>query len=134
GLPKALEGFTIAQISDIHIGPTIKRGFLQEVVDTVNGLKPDLIAVTGDLVDGSVAELSDQTAPLSGLKAVHGTFFITGNHEYYSGAVEWLAEVRRLGLTTLVNEHRVVVHDGASIVVAGVTDLSSGDSDPAKAL
>jgi predicted MPP superfamily phosphohydrolase len=138
-LPQALAGFTIAQISDIHIGPTIKRGFLEEVVAAVNGLNADLVAVTGDLVDGSVDELRDQTAPLADLKARHGAWFITGNHEYYSGALAWLAEVRRLGLKTLVDEHQVIEHDGEKIVVAGVTDYSSAGmvpehaSDPHKA-
>jgi hypothetical protein len=139
-LPAALEGFTIAQISDIHIGPTIKREFLESVVAAVNGIKPDLVALTGDLVDGSVADLSSQTDVLQGLKATHGTYFITGNHEYYSGALEWLDEVRRLGLKTLVNEHEVVEHNGEKVVVAGVTDLTAGSiikehaTDPKKAM
>jgi len=86
GLPEALRGFSIAQISDIHVGPTIKRGFVEGIVHRVNGLNPDLIAVTGDLVDGSVQELSHHTAPLAGLSARHGAYFVTGNHEYYSGS------------------------------------------------
>jgi uncharacterized protein len=131
-LPEALHGFSIAQISDVHVGPTIKRGFVEEVVARVNGLKADLIAVTGDLVDGSVQQLSSHTAPLAGLAARHGAYFVTGNHEYYSGERAWTAEIRRLGLQVLKNEHVVLRHNGASLVLAGVTDLSAHHFDPAE--
>jgi len=132
GLPQALHGFAIAQISDVHVGPTIKRGFVEGIVRRVNGLNADLIAVTGDLVDGSVRQLSADTAPLAGLAARHGVYFVTGNHEYYSGEREWTEEFRRLGLKVLKNEHVVVEHDGASLALAGVTDLSSHHYDPAE--
>jgi uncharacterized protein len=131
-LPKALHGFSIAQISDVHVGPTIKRGFVEKIVAVVNGLKADLIAVTGDLVDGSVQQLSVHTAPLAGLTARHGAYFVTGNHEYYSGERAWTAEIRRLGLRVLKNEHVVLKHDGASLVLAGVTDLSAHHFDAAE--
>jgi uncharacterized protein len=139
-LPEALHGFSIAQISDVHVGPTIKRGFVEGIVALVNGLKADLIAVTGDLVDGSVQQLSLHTAPLAGLAARHGAYFVTGNHEYYSGERAWSVEIRRLGMRVLKNEHVVLKHNGASLVLAGVTDLSSHHfdaaehSDPAAAL
>ena len=139
-LPVGLHGFSIAQISDVHVGTTIKRGFVESIVTLVNGLKTDLIAVTGDLVDGSVQQLSRHTAPLAGLTARHGVFFVTGNHEYYSGERAWTAEITRLGLRVLKNEHVVLRHNGASLVLAGVTDLSAGHfdaaehSDPAAAL
>ncbi|MDB5765129.1 MAG: metallophosphoesterase [Herminiimonas sp.] len=140
GLPDALHGFTIAQISDIHVGPTIKRGYLDAIVNAVNALGADLIAVTGDLVDGSVSRLAPHTAPLAKLTARHGAYFVTGNHEYYSNAHAWIAEVRRLGLTVLMNEHVVLTHRGAALLVAGVTDYSahhfdqSHRSDPLAAL
>jgi predicted MPP superfamily phosphohydrolase len=140
GLPPALSGFTIAQISDLHVGPTIRRGYVEAVVDAVNALDADLIAVTGDLVDGSVAQLAPHTAPLARLAARHGTYFVTGNHEYYSGVTPWVRELRRLGLRVLMNEHDVVRRDGATIVVAGVTDYgahhyhASHQSDPSRAL
>ena len=82
----ALDGFTIAQISDVHVGPTIKRPYVEAIVATVNRLDADLVAVTGDLVDGSVAQLAEHVAPLAGLRSKEGSFFVTGNHEYYSGA------------------------------------------------
>ena len=97
-LPAALHGFSIAQISDVHVGPTIKRGYLQAIVERINALQADMVAVTGDLVDGSVQELAHHVAPLAGLSSRHGTFFVTGNHEYYSGAHAWVDELRRLGL------------------------------------
>jgi uncharacterized protein len=131
-LPAALHGFTIAQISDIHVGPTIKRNYLDAIVDAVNELGADLIAVTGDLVDGSVAQLARHTQPLARLSARHGAYFVTGNHEYYSGVEAWLVEIRRLGLRVLMNEHVVLMHEGAAVVVGGVTDHGAHHYDPAQ--
>lgn len=144
GLPEALHGFTLAQISDIHVGPTIKQAYLQRIVRQVNALRADVVAITGDLVDGSVAALAAHVAPLAGLQSRHGTFFVTGNHEYYSGAQAWITELRRLGLTVLMNEH-VVLHHGnalhgdaqddsqimAPLVLAGVTDFNAHHFDEA---
>src|SRR5450432_3280279 len=129
GLPDALDGFTIAQVSDVHVGPTIKRHYVEAIVETVNRLDVDMVAVTGDLVDGSVAELADHVAPLAGLRSREGTFFVTGNHEYYSGAAAWVQELRRIGLVVLMNEHVVVRRGDAALVVAGVTDFGAGHFD-----
>ena len=136
GLPPALHGFRIAQISDVHVGPTIRRPYVQAVVRRVNALNPDLVAVTGDLVDGRVGDLEPHVAPIGGLAARHGTYFVTGNHEYYSGVREWVPHLRRLGLRVLCNEHVVVDHGGARLVVAGVPDYSAAGppSDPGAAL
>ena len=128
----ALHGFTIAQITDLHVGATIKCAYVDAVVDAVNALEADLIAVTGDLVDGSVHELASHTAPLARLSARHGAYFVTGNHEYYSGAAAWTTELRRLGLTVLENEHVVVRHETADVIVAGVTDFGAHHYDPAQ--
>lgn len=133
GLPKPLHGFTIAQITDLHVGPTIKRDYVAGVVERLNALHPDLIAVTGDLVDGDVAHLGPHIAPLGDMRARHGVFAVTGNHEYYSGVAQWVAEFERLGMRVLMNEHAVIEHDGAALVVAGVTDFSAGSFDPAQA-
>ncbi|WP_036166405.1 metallophosphoesterase [Massilia sp. 9096] len=130
GLPAPLHGYSIAQISDIHVGPTIKRPYLNAIVDRVNGLKADAIAITGDLVDGSVQRLAPHTEPLKRLAAPDGTFFVTGNHEYYSGAEQWVAELRRLGLRVLMNEHVICRRDDAAIMIAGVTDYSAQHFNP----
>ena len=145
GLPKALHGFTVAQISDIHVGPTIKHAYLSRIVARVNALGADMVAITGDLVDGRVAELQQHVQPLASLKSTHGTFFVTGNHEYYSGAHAWIDALRDLGLTVLMNEHVVLNHhkaghEQALMVVAGVADFGahhfdkSHQSDPAAAV
>lgn len=131
-LPKALEGFSIVQISDIHVGPTIKHGYISAIVEAVNKLKPDVVAVTGDIVDGSVARLRKHVAPLGKLSARHGVYAVTGNHEYYSGADAWVAELRRLGLHVLMNENAVLDHGGTDILIGGVTDYTAHKFDPAQ--
>ena len=123
-LPPALVGFRIAQISDIHVGPTIKREFLQRIIDRVNTLDAHVVAITGDLVDGSVAELAEHTEVLRDLRSVYGSYFVTGNHEYYSGADAWIAELRRLGVNVLHNQHCVIQHDNSRLLLAGVSDYS----------
>jgi uncharacterized protein len=141
-LPAALHGFSVAQISDVHVGPTIRQHYLRRIVSRVNALGADVVAITGDLVDGKVSELARHVAPLAELQSRHGTFFVTGNHEYYSGAHAWIVELRRLGLTVLMNEHVVLRHgpDSADLILAGVTDFSAHHfdeahrSDPAAAL
>jgi len=133
GLPVAFDGFTIAQVSDVHVGPTIKRPYVEAIVETVNRLDVDLVAVTGDLVDGSVRDLAEHVAPLAALRSREGSFFVTGNHEYYSGAAAWVGELRRLGLVVLMNEHAVVRRGDARLVVAGVTDFSAGHFDRGQA-
>lgn len=124
-LPAAASGFRVVQLSDVHIGPTIGRGFLEGIVARVNELEPDIVVITGDLVDGSVASLRDEVAPLAGLRSKHGVFFVTGNHEYYSGVDEWLAEVTRLGVRVLRNEHVRVGEGDQGFDLAGVDDWSA---------
>ncbi len=140
GLPAALHGFTIVQISDLHVGPTVKAPFVRAIVDRINTLDADAVAITGDLVDGRVQDLAHDVAPLADLRSRHGSFFVTGNHEYYSGAAEWVALLRTLGLTVLLDEHVVLDHGGAQLVLAGVADFSarhfiaSHKSDPHAAM
>ncbi|QWB23498.1 MULTISPECIES: metallophosphoesterase [Streptomyces] len=119
-LPRAAHGFRIAVVSDVHLGPVLGRGFAQTVVDTINATQPDLIAVVGDLVDGSVKDLGPAAAPLAGLKARHGSYFVTGNHEYFSGAEQWVEEVRSLGINPLENARRELPY----FDLAGVNDIA----------
>ncbi|MFG3296537.1 metallophosphoesterase [Streptomyces sp. NPDC048179] len=141
-LPRAAHGYRIAVVSDIHLGPILGKGFAQHVVDTINATRPDLIAVVGDLVDGSVKNLGPAAAPLAQLSARHGAYFVTGNHEYFSGAAQWVEEVRRLGLHPLENARTELAH----FDLAGVNDLAGestgqgpdferalADRDPARA-
>ena len=140
GLHADLNGLRVVQLSDIHIGPTIKRPFLERVVEVVNGLDADLIAITGDLIDGHVDQLLEHVAPVQGLTSRHGVFFSTGNHEYYWDALAWIDAIGELGLTVLNNAHRVIERGEAKLLVAGVTDYSAGRhvpehaSDPHEAL
>jgi predicted MPP superfamily phosphohydrolase len=132
GLHADLQGFTIAQITDVHVGPTIKGDFVQRIVERVNTLDADMVAITGDLVDGPVRALAAHTAPLAELKSRYGTYAVTGNHEYYSGAPAWIAELRRLGVNVLLNEHVVIEHGAGRVALAGVTDFSAHHFDPAQ--
>ena len=135
-LPAALDGVTIAQLSDVHVGQLVgEREYIQRIVETVNGAHADIIALTGDFVDGSLARLREHFAPLGQLKSKHGAFFVTGNHEYYSNAAEWVAYYKTLGWDVLDNEHRVLNINGESLVIAGVPDYkASGNCLPAKAM
>ena len=130
GLHPDLEGMTIAQISDLHVGATSRADDMQKIAEQVNALKPDLIAVTGDLVDGSVPQLSKDLEPLFGLKAPMGVFFCTGNHEYYAGWKPWCDHLAAGGWEVLLDEHRVVKKGGATVTVAGVTDLRATRMEP----
>lgn len=134
GLDPRLDGLRIAQISDLHVGPTIGALYVRRVVTLANRLNPDLIALTGDIVDGSVEGLAHQVSPLADLAPKERVFLVLGNHDYYSGAAAWVAHFRRLGLRVLLNEHAEVDHGGAPVVVGGVTDpaarLFRGSQEP----
>ena len=136
-LPRAQDGFRIVHLTDIHVGPTIGRAFVEEIVERANALAPDLVAITGDLVDGPVGQLAAAIAPLAKLAAPHGVYFVTGNHEYFSGAEDWLNELNRLGIRVLRNE-RVPIDNGAvGFDLAGVDDRSAvhyGGLSPEQAL
>ena len=132
-LPSDLEGLRIAQLSDLHVGPTLKRDFVERVVHTTNGLEPDLIALTGDVADGFPRALRDDVAPLAALAAPLGKYFVTGNQEYYWDAAGWVRELERLGFGTLVNAHRVIRRGSGRVLLAGVTDLSAPGGGPGPA-
>ena len=119
-LPPALAGLRLVQISDVHIGPLLQKEWVEGVVERVRALRPDLVAITGDLVDGTVEELREHVAPLSRLaEAPRGVYFSTGNHEYYSGVDDWLRYLPKLGIRPLANE-RIEVAPGLDL--AGIHD------------
>ncbi len=124
--PRELEGFRIVQLSDVHLGPILRREFARELTSRVNALEPDLIAVTGDLADGSAEHLREEAAPLAGLRAPCGVFFVTGNHDHYSGANAWVGVVESLGMRALRNRHVTIERDGARFELAGVDDHRGG--------
>ncbi|GAA1387149.1 metallophosphoesterase [Kitasatospora putterlickiae] len=140
-LPARAHGYRIAVVSDIHLGPILGRAHTQRIVNTINAAKPDLIAIVGDLVDGSVPELGRDAEPLAQLRAPDGAFFVTGNHEYFSGAAPWVDFVRELGVHPLQNA-RVEL---GGFDLAGINDIAGerkgdgpdfgkalGDRDPAR--
>lgn len=121
-LPAGLDGTRIVQLTDMHVGPTLGREFVERVVEASNALEPDVIAITGDLVDGSVERLREHVAPLGKLRARWGVYFVTGNHEFYSDAEQWCAELERLGLRVLRNERVMIGDDQHSFDLAGIDD------------
>lgn len=133
-LPKEFNRYKILQVTDIHVGPSIKRKFVERIVKIANRLSPDVMVMTGDLVDGSVESLREDVAPLAGLDIPHGKYFVTGNHEYYSGVDEWVAHIENeLGFRVLNNEHVVLKKGNGHIILAGVTDFESRNMDPQNA-
>jgi predicted MPP superfamily phosphohydrolase len=122
-LPADLDGFRIIQVSDMHIGPTLKRAFVETVVEVVNELDADIVAMTGDLVDGYVADLRDELQPLRSMRSRHGAYYVTGNHEYYWDAHGWQREVETLGMRSLANAHHPIGVGEATLLVGGVNDL-----------
>jgi predicted MPP superfamily phosphohydrolase len=122
GLHPGVEGLRIVQISDLHVGHTT-RAFLDEVVDTINGLAPDVVAITGDLVEGTIDEVAADLAPLRRLTARHGVFFVTGNHEYFVDGPAWAAHLPDLGIRVLRNERVTLEREGGAVLLAGVDDL-----------
>jgi predicted MPP superfamily phosphohydrolase len=132
--------FKIAQFTDIHAGYTIRRSFIQSAVEQLNSLGADVIVFTGDMVDGNVKNLHQDVEPLKDLYASHGVYFVTGNHEYYSGAEAWIEKMDQLGFTVLLNDHNIINYQNTRIKLAGVTDyradtiIPEHKSDPRKAM
>jgi uncharacterized protein len=126
-LPRSMDGLRIAAVADIHLGPLAGRPHAERVAAAVNRLDADLVAIVGDLVDGTVAELGAAAAPLRGLRSRHGSYFVTGNHEYYSGVEEWVAKIDRLGVRVLQNERLEIRARGGVLDLAGVDDPTGED-------
>lgn len=125
GLPRALDGYTIVHLSDIHVGPVIQRRFMDELVARCDALRPDLVCITGDLVDGHVPSLAPSVSALQNLKSRHGTYFVTGNHEYYWNAAAWAAALERMDIHVLRNRHVRIGDAAASFDLVGVDDWAA---------
>jgi predicted MPP superfamily phosphohydrolase len=139
-LPQEFDCFRIVQVTDLHVSPTIRRPYVEKVVEIVNSLNADIFALTGDLVDGTIGQLSHDVEPLKNIQSAQGNFFVTGNHEYYFGVTDWVTQIQRLGFSILLNEFRMIHRGQGSLVLAGVTDYRGGNflhthrSDPIKAV
>jgi predicted MPP superfamily phosphohydrolase len=122
-LPIEFENYTIAQISDLHIGPTIGPEYIEKTIQEANSAKPDLIALTGDLMDGYAEQIGKGFELLNKLQAPDGKFFITGNHEYFWNAIDWIQKAKETDMIPLLNEHRTIQRGEAQLVIAGVPDM-----------
>lgn len=130
GLAPDLDGLRIVQISDLHVGPTMRSAYVQRVVDMTKALAPDLVALTGDIVDGSVPRLARHVAPLEALASAHPAFLVLGNHDYYSGAAPWTAHFEQMGFRVLRNASVTTERGAARLVIGGVIDFAARMSDP----
>lgn len=133
-LPKLdprMNGLRVAVVSDIHLGPLTGTAHAERIVRMINAQRPDVVTIVGDLVDGTVAELGRQARPLGELEARYGSYFVTGNHEYYTanGPQEWIEELRELGIRSLRNERVEIRHQGGVLNLAGVDDVSGATLD-----
>jgi len=124
-LPAQFDGYTLVQLTDLHISRLFPARWAQAVVAATNALAPDLIVVTGDVIDGSVAMRERDVAPLAGLRAADGVYLIAGNHEYLCGYDSWMAHLSSLGMIELANSHAVFARGDDRLVLAGVTDPSA---------
>lgn len=122
GLPNAFDGYRIVHLTDIHLSRLLQGPWAEAVVARSNALEPDAIMISGDLVDGPVADRAADYPPLGRLAARDGVYAVPGNHEYYSGYLEWMQVFEQLGMHMLINRHETIERDGARLVVAGVTD------------
>jgi hypothetical protein len=130
GLHPDLEGLRIVQISDLHVGPNIGRRYVQRVVDLSRSLRPDVVVLTGDIVDGPVERLAPQVAPLAELARDGRGFFILGNHDCYAGPESWIAHWRQTGMRVLLNSHEIVRQGNARLLIGGVVDPAYGKARP----
>jgi uncharacterized protein len=128
-LDPTLAGFRIAVVSDIHLSSLLGRSHTERIVRMINESSPDLVAIVGDLVDGTVEELGSAAAPLADLAPREGSFFVTGNHEYFVDPEGWIRELDRLGVNTLRNESTTITRGSGSFDLAGVTDVNGRSRD-----
>lgn len=121
-LPRSLDGFSIVQLTDIHVGSVIQRRFVEELVSRANAARPDLVAITGDLVDSDPEHIGEAVAALTALRSRHGTYFVTGNHEYHSDDLRWCAVLEGMGLNVLRNRAVAIGSGTDAFDLVGVDD------------
>lgn len=124
-LPKEFDGFRLVQLTDLHASRLLQAPWIQAVVDKTNALQPDMIVLTGDMIDGTPEARAKDVLPLQQLQAPQGVFAIPGNHEYYIEYLRWLPVFEQLGLPLLLNEHRIIQYKGAELILAGITDRTA---------
>jgi len=134
GLPTPLQGFTIAQLSDFHVGPDFKAEGVRRAVEMANRLEPDLVVLTGDYVSGSAEHSAACARQLVALKAAHGVHAILGNHDFWTDADVVAANLRQTGLDVLGNEHRRLEVGDVDLWLVGIEDVWSGKPDLQAAL
>jgi predicted MPP superfamily phosphohydrolase len=122
-LPRAMDGTRLAVVSDIHLGPLTGPRHMSRIVEMINSMDADVVCIVGDMVDGSAAELGPSAVALRDIRSRQGAYFVTGNHEYYSGFQPWIDEVQRLGVRPLRNERLEIGTRGGVFDLAGVNDL-----------
>ncbi|MFC7535667.1 metallophosphoesterase [Actinoplanes sp. GCM10030250] len=127
-LGPGLDGLRVVLITDTHYGPIDRSRWSRGVVDVINSLDPDIVAHTGDIADGQVAQRLSQSAPLGDVRAKYARVYVTGNHEYFSGALGWVEHMTSLGWDALHNRHLLVSRNGDSLIVAGVDDRTAAGS------
>ena len=124
-LPQAFDGYRIIQISDLHVGPTIRKNYVENVRDMANTLHPDMVALTGDLLDGTPSSIEDDLSPLADLQTKDGTFFVSGNHEYYWNYPSWEKVFRKWGFLILENDSHTIIRGNDRLSIIGVPDKAS---------
>lgn len=130
-LPRVMDGTRLVVVSDIHLGPISGEAHVRRIVEKINDLDADVVAIVGDLVDGSVEERGRGAEPLAGIRSRHGAYFVTGNHEYYSGVDDWVERLDELGIRTLRNERTELTIRGGVLDLAGVNDVEGSRHDDA---
>lgn len=133
-LPAAFDGYRIGQISDVHCGSLTPRSRVESWVATLNGARPDLIAITGDLVTSGDHYIDDVAAALRGLDAPDGVMACMGNHDYFCDAERLVRGLRDGGVRVLRNEGTRIARDGATLFVGGIEDTWSRRNDLVRTL
>lgn len=125
-LPSEFENYRLVLMADLHIGRLMNQEWLEATIERANALKPDAIVLSGDLIEGKVGELASMVAPYRQLQAKDGVYAVSGNHEWYHGALFWERYFESLGIQMMENRHAVITRGNANLVIAGTIDRAAG--------